>query len=324
MGKKERGVFMDCWVGFDIGGTKCAVCTGVEEAGAPRVLERREIATPDTQAEAMERMCAMALDMTAGCRVLGAGVSTGGPLDRERGVLLNPPNLPGWSGVSWTDRIHEALHAPAFMENDANACALAEWRWGAGQGCRSMAFLTFGTGLGAGLILDGRLYRGACGMAGELGHWRLSDYGPTGYGKEGSFEGFCSGGGIRQLAETLAARQRQKGAPVSMGPGPLTARVVAQAAGKGDPLALEVLDHVARQLGRGLALLVDLLNPERIVIGSVYARCEELLRGGMLRVLEREALPASLAACRILPAALGDQIGDFAALAIAMAGAEQS
>ena len=166
---------------------------------------------------------------------------------------------------------------PPFMENDANACALAEWRWGAGQGCRSMAFLTFGTGLGAGLILDGRLYRGACGMAGELGHWRLSDYGPTGYGKEGSFEGFCSGGGIRQLAETLAAlRERQKGAPVSMGPGPLTARVVAQAAGKGDPLALEVLDHVARQLGRGLALLVDLLNPECIVIGSVYARCEGL------------------------------------------------
>ena len=85
---------MDCWVGFDIGGTKCAVCTGVEEAGAPCVLKRHEIATPATQAEAMERMCAMALDMTEGCRVLGAGVSTGGPLDRARGVLLNPPNLP--------------------------------------------------------------------------------------------------------------------------------------------------------------------------------------------------------------------------------------
>ena len=187
-----------------------------------------------------------------------------------------------------------------------------------------MAFLTFGTGLGAGLILDGRLYRGACGMAGELGHWRLSDYGPTGYGKEGSFEGFCSGGGIRQLAETLALRERQKGAPVFMGPGPLTARAVAEAAGQGDPLALETLEHVARQLGRGLALLLDLLNPERIVIGSIYARCEGLLRDGMLRALEREALPVSLAACRILPAALGDRIGDYAALAIAMAGADRS
>lgn len=128
-------------------------------------------------------------------------------------------------------------------------------------------------------------------MAGELGHWRLSDYGPTGYGKEGSFEGFCSGGGIRQLAETLALRERQKGAPVSMGSGPLTARVVAEAAGRGDPLALEALGHVARQLGRGLALLVDLLNPERIVIGSIYARCEGLLRDGMLRTLRRKRFP---------------------------------
>lgn len=125
---------MDCWVGFDIGGTKCAVCTGVEEAGARRVLDRREIATPAAQAEAMERMCGMALDMTAGCRVLGAGVSTGGPLDRARGVLLNPPNLPGWSGASWTERIAEALGAPAFMENDANACALPN-----GGGARARA-----------------------------------------------------------------------------------------------------------------------------------------------------------------------------------------
>ena len=109
-----------------------------------------------------------------------------------------------------------------------------------------------------------------------------------------------------------------------MGPGPLTARAVAEAAGQGDPLALETLEHVARQLGRGLALLLDLLNPERIVIGSIYARCEGLLRDGMLRALEREALPVSLAACRILPAALGDRIGDYAALAIAMAGADRS
>ena len=125
---------MDCWVGFDIGGTKCAVCTGVEEAGAPRVLDRREIATPTTQAEAMERMCAMALDMTAGCRVLGAGVSTGGPLDRARGVLLNPPNLPGWSGVSWTERIAEALGAPAFMETTPTPAP-----WPNGGGARARA-----------------------------------------------------------------------------------------------------------------------------------------------------------------------------------------
>ena len=131
-------------------------------------------------------------------------------------------------------------------------------------------------------------------------------------------EGFVS------WPKRLPPASGRKGRPYPWAPVRSRPALWHRAAGKGDPLALEVLDHVARQLGRGLALLVDLLNPECIVIGSVYARCEELLRGVMLRVLEREALPASLAACRILPAALGDQIGDFAALAIAMAGAEQA
>ena len=116
------------------------------------------------------------------------------------------------------------------------------------------------------------------------------------------------------------AREKQKGAPVRLDPDALSARAVALAAREGDPLALEILTCSARQLGRGLALLVDLINPERIVIGSVYARCEELMRPEMLRILAAEALPASLAACRVLSAALGDGIGDFAALAIAMAG----
>lgn len=209
------------------------------------------------------------------------------------------------------------------MENDANACALAEWRWGAGQGCRSMAFLTFGTGLGAGLILDGRLYRGACGMAGELGHWRLSDYGPTGYGKEGSFEGFCSGGGIRQLAETLALRERQKGAPFPWvpvrsqpalwqrppggatagagGAGPCGAPAGARTGPAGGPA--EPGAHRDRLY----------LCPLRRTAARRHAAH-----------IAQEALPASLAACRILPAALGDRIGDYAALAIAMAGVEQA
>ena len=125
---------MDCWVGFDIGGTKCAVCTGVEEAGTPCVLKRHEIATPATQAEAMERMCAMALDMTEGCRVLGAGVSTGGPLDRARGVLLNPPNLPGWSGASWTERITRALARPLSCKTTPTPAP-----WPNGGGARARA-----------------------------------------------------------------------------------------------------------------------------------------------------------------------------------------
>ncbi len=313
---------MDVWVGFDVGGTKCAVSVGILRSDMPEIMGRREIPTPAAQEEALEKMCAMARAMAGDNPILGVGISTGGPLDAARGVLRNPPNLPGWSDVSWTEYISSRLNTRARMENDANACALAEWRWGAGRGCKSMAFLTFGTGLGAGLILDGRLYRGATGSAGELGHWRLSEYGPTGYGKVGSFEGFCSGGGIRQLAQTLINRDTQRGVRVNLSQDDLSARTVAQAALNQDPLAQEVFRQSARQLGKGLALLVDLLNLERIVIGSVYARCEKLMREEMMRSLCEEALGEAVDACRVLPAQLGDSIGDYAALAIASSGGE--
>ena len=218
----------------------------------PRVcFERREIATPDTQAEAMERMCAIALDMTAGCRVLGAGGEA--PAVRwtvSGGVLLNPPNLPGWSGASWTERIAEALGAPAYMENDANACALAEWRWGRGPGLpeHGLSHLWDRPGRGADsgrAAVPGRLRHG--GRAGTLAAERLRSHGL----RQG---GLVRGGSVRAAASVSWPKRwpcasGRRVAPVHMGPGPLTARVVAQAAGKGDPLALEVLDHVARQLG---------------------------------------------------------------------------
>jgi glucokinase len=310
---------MSVYVGFDIGGTKCAVSTGREQGGEIEILTRGEAPTPATQEEAMTLMCQMARRQAAGEEILGVGLSAGNPMDASRGCLLNPPNLPGWSGVSLTEWTERELGAPARLENDANACALAEWRWGAGRGARNMVFLTFGTGFGGGLILDGKLYRGATGNAGEVGHWRLAPFGPSGYGKLGSFESFCSGGGIRQLALTVGERYRQNGKPCAyLDFSEISARTVAQAARAGDEAAREVFDLSARMLGEGLSLIVDLINPDAIVIGSIYERCEDLIEPGMRRALNREALPDSAAACRILPAALGDSIGDYAALAIAV------
>jgi glucokinase len=219
--------------------------------------------------------------------------------------------------------LSDALGSPAHLQNDANACALAEWRWGAGRGSRNMIFLTFGTGMGAGLILDGRLYAGTNGMAGEAGHIRLEADGPVGYGKSGSFEGFCSGGGIARLASAAAERM------LAQGPGPLfcrsaadlggiTAETVASAAHRGDPAALEVFETAGKSLGRGLAVLVDLFNPQRIVIGSIYVRQQDLLEPSMLAELEKEALPQALSVCRVLPAGLGENLGNLASLSVAL------
>ena len=210
----------------------------------------------------------------------------------------------------------------AFLQNDANACALAEWRFGAGRGTSDMVFLTFGTGLGAGIIANGRLLGGRSGMGGECGHIRLAPSGPVGYGKAGSFEGFCSGGGIAQLGRFRAEAALKAGRPLPWCPTEadlpsVSAKTIGDAADRGDSDALAVYEESGRRLGEGLSILIDILNPECIVIGSIFARSEHLLRPSMERVIAAEALPQSASVCRVVPAQLGEAIGDIASLAIA-------
>ncbi len=305
-------------LGVDIGGTKCAVCIGRYEGDTLKVENKQAIPTdlavsPETM---LSRLMTLADGLLKGASPRAIGVSCGGPLSSATGRVLGPPNLPGWNDVPVVALINAHYGVPVALRNDADAGALAEWRWGAGKGCRHMAFLTFGTGLGAGLILNGKLYSGACDMGGEVGHIRLADYGPVGYGKSGSFEGFCSGGGIAQLAELYARECRQQGHAPGYPEG-ASAKEVAEAARAGDPTALQVFDTCAHQLGRGLSVLIDILNPERIVIGSLFGRCHDLLWEKTAAVIAAEALPASAAACQVVPAALGESIGDYAALAVA-------
>lgn len=255
--------------------------------------------------------------------VISFGISCGGPLDSKRGLILSPPNLPGWDKIPITGIIEKEFGIKTYLENDANACAIAEWKFGAGQGCQNMIFLTFGTGLGAGLILDGKLYRGTNDMAGEVGHIRLEEDGPIGYGKAGSFEGFCSGGGIAQLAKIEAYRRLDKNLPISFLSNKdniedITARDVGIAAGEGDEVAIEILQTSGRYLGMGLSILIDILNPQRIIIGSIFARCQEFLQPMAEEIIQKEALELSYKECQILPAGLGEKIGDYACLAVAL------
>jgi len=317
---------MGVLVGVDIGGTKCAVSIGRESGSVIDVAARHAFPTLPTPEATMAEIAGAIerLSRESGDAALDAvGISCGGPLDSRAGVVLSPPNLPGWDHVDVVTPLRARFGVPVGLRNDADACALAEWTWGAGRGCHSMIFLTFGTGMGAGLILNGQLYTGANGMAGEVGHVRLADDGPVGYGKAGSFEGFCSGAGIARLARAMAAARLNAGGAPLYCPTPtdlpgVTARKVGEAARQGDGLALEVIDVVGRHLGRGLAMLVDILNPELIVIGSIYARQRSLLEPIALRELRKEALPLALEVCRVVPAALGEQIGDLASLSVAL------
>ncbi|MBQ7152502.1 MAG: ROK family protein [Clostridia bacterium] len=251
------------------------------------------------------------------------GVSCGGPLDEQKGLILSPPNLIGWDRVPIVEELEKRFSCPAHLCNDANACALAEWRFGAGVGTKNMIFLTFGTGMGAGLIIDGKLYAGTNGNAGEVGHIRLAQTGPVGYGKAGSFEGFCSGGGLRQIGRSFALEKLQVGkscayCPTKQDLEHISAKAIADAADAGDETALAVYHFCGEMLGYGLSILIDILNPEVIAIGSIFARSENLLRESAERVIAENALAVSAGVCRIVPVALAEKIGDFAAIAVAM------
>ncbi|MDX2032014.1 MAG: ROK family protein [Blastocatellia bacterium] len=304
-------------LGLDVGGTKTAVLEGTREA---HILQRAEFLTEAWRPfdEVFPRLCAL-IDETraraaeAGREATAISVSIGGPLRIAEGVLLDPPHLPGWHGVRLRDRLRERFPAlPVFVEHDGNAGALAEFHFGAGRnrpGLRHLVFLTFGTGLGAGLIVNGQVLHGASDTAGEVGHLRLSFEGPVGFGKAGSWEGFASGAGLVELAARMFPARWRTQTPIR----DLVAAMLAD-----DPDALAVAEEAGRWMGRGIALLVDTLNPQLIVLGTLGVVLGERVLGPARRALAEEALPAAVAACNIVPAALGTSIGDVAALMAAI------
>lgn len=321
--------------GFDIGGTKCAVVLGkTVVTGELLLVDKISVPTDKPAHEMISYLFTMletilSKNNTGIEEVDGIGISCGGPLSSKRGIILSPPNLPGWDNIPIVQMVEERFGKKAFLQNDANACAVAEWKYGAGKGYNNLIFLTFGTGMGAGLILDGKLYSGISDLAGEVGHLRLSDNGPVGFGKAGSFEGYCSGGGIAQIGQVKAREKIQLGEQVSFCSGlpdlvNITAKSIAMAAQAGDPVAIEVYKICAVHLGKALALLVDILNPELIILGSIYGRAQSLLEPAMLDALKNESIKDSFAACRIVPAGLHENIGDMAALSLAQMSREKN
>ena len=313
-------------LGFDIGGTKCAVTTAKWDGEQIILLKKQKVKTnhnisADKMLEELILLADTILEKTPDC----IGISCGGPLDSEKGIIINPPNLPQWKNVHIVSKLQNHYGVPVHLQNDANACALAEWKFGCGVGYKNIVFLTFGTGLGAGLIFDGKLYNGTNGNAGEIGHIRMEKEGPVGFGKAGSLEGFCSGGGIAQLGCHKALEAMDRGVTPAYwreGENNITAESVAKAALSGDKTALEVYRISGEYLGKGLSLLIDILNPEVIIIGSIFTRNHNLLWDSAKAQIKKEALENSASCCKILPSVLGEKIGDYAAIATALSGVD--
>jgi glucokinase len=312
------------WIGVDIGGTKTAI---VLSRRLPDVIERLQFPTlpakgPDRALSLIDKGIVAILKKhgLSKSTIRGIGVSCGGPLDRVRGIIQSPPNLASWIDVPIKAILERQFGVRCNVENDANAGAVAEHRYGAGHGCDNMVFLTMGTGLGAGIIVDGRLYRGIDDLAGEIGHVRLTRGGPIGYRKRGSVEGWASGGGMAQVAARIVAehRRRRQRSVLMTHRGTLTARDVCAAAKRGDAVAMQIVRQTGERLGQVLAMLVDILNPQAIVVGGIAMRTSDMILGPAREVIAREALPASARSCRVVPAGLGERIGDVAALCVAV------
>jgi len=317
-------------LGIDIGGTKSGVLLAEVNGGEVNFLDRRTFPTVHGQgADAvLDKLVSESNDMLLSQKVdkkdiVAAGINCGGPLDSKKGIILCPPNLPDWVNVPVVSILTERLGIPCFLQNDANAGALAEYLFGAGKGYENLMFLTFGTGMGAGLVLNGRLYAGTNDMAGEVGHIRLAEYGPVGFAKAGSFEGFCSGGGLAQLGKTMALEKLQAGVSPAYCPSfsdmeSITAKTIADAARARDETAQAVFRLCGQKLGQALSLFIDILNPELILLGSIYGRCEDLLAEEMNRVIASETIPFARAVCRVLPCGLGESVNEYEAVAIAV------
>ena len=315
-------------LGFDIGGTKCAIVLGKQIEDSIAIVSKKMMPTNKPPYEMIEVLFSETEMLLTEQGIMleqikGIGISCGGPLNSKQGIIVAPPNLPGWVDVPIVSLTEKRFGIKAFLQNDANACAVAEWKYGAGRGYENLIFLTFGTGMGAGLILDNKLYSGTNDLAGEVGHLRLSEMGPVGFGKAGSFEGWCSGGGLAQIAQVKVREKLQVGEKVSFCNSlddlpTLTAKMVAEAAYAGDVLAIDIYRTCGFYLGRGLSLLIDMLNPQLIIIGSIFGRAQDLLVPYMNEVIQQEAISQSYKHCKIAPAGLKEHIGDYAALSLAV------
>ena len=294
--------------GISIGGTKTAVTHAFYDGKFSSIEKEVFISYPDNPEKEMKEIYSLIDKFAYPVDVIS--IAVGGPLDINKGLLLKPPHLPGFDNYPIVDVLKEKYHTDVYMLNDADACALAEHRFGVGQGYKNMAYLTFGTGIGSGLILNNKLYTGQNGMAGEIGHVRLSESGPIGYDKAGSVEGFVAGGNIPLWAKDFI---KDKNTTLSKYQN-LTTKDIANEAKLGDKVAIEIFDEVAKRLGESISILIDVLNLDLVVIGGIYPRCLDLLENKVLQAVKNNAIRNNYNACKIVPSKLQEEIDDYSSL----------
>jgi glucokinase len=313
-------------LGVDVGGTNVVVGTVAEDGSALYGLQKERTRTTDGP-EAVVQQIAMMVERsleatgTALARddlnVVGVGIGSPGPLDTKRGVVLTTPNL-GWTNFPLRDRVSEAVDLPATLDNDANCAIFGEWWRGAARGGRVVVGLTVGTGIGGGIVLDGRIFHGASDIAGEFGHMSIDSTGRRcKCGNYGCLEAYASGSAIADRAVEGIEVGAETRLPeyVNGELDTITAQVVYDAAHDGDEYALEVIEDTARFLGTGVANLINIFNPEIAVICGGVTAAGERLFGPLRKEVALRAFKPAVDVCRIVPGDLPGTAGVYGAVA---------
>ncbi len=304
---------------FDIGGTKTSALLATYICGSDQLPQILSIKTRQTiHGTLTHRQIASFLQSLGEDAIKGqidfrpdvVGASVGGPLSLKQRRLINPPHLPGWESLPLEDILEKSFGVPAFMEHDGNTGALAEYYFGAGRGCDNMIFLTLGTGIGAGFILDRKLYRGSTDSAGEIGHLKLADDGPMAFGKKACSESFCSGSGMVKLARWLF--------PEEDWGDKLTAKDLIQMSEEGHESAHKVVTLATRKTGELISLLTDTLNPDRIVLGSLGYYSSDIYIQNIRRYVSWDTLPEAASHVQIIKNELKDKLQPTAAVMAAL------
>jgi glucokinase len=295
-------------LGLDIGGTKCCVLAGTADGGVTERVEWPSQAERGPGPMLAEIEAETARLAAARPPVVAIGVSIGGPLDAENGVVHSPPNLPGWEGIELRRLLQERFAVPVAVEHDAAACALAEFEWGRLRQPHRLVYLTCATGFGAGMVFDGRPYYGAFGRSPEIGHVLLDPDGPAAFGIQGCAEAFCS---ARSLGRIAAWRYPARW------PEPPEPRQIQELAAEGDADAVAIIALNARMTGRVCALIADFLHPDLIVLGSLSLYLGTPWVEAVRQECRRLALAEAAAHCTIDSPRLGTRLQDLSALAAA-------
>ncbi len=310
-------------IGIDIGGTKLATVVADKDGNILQKVRKPTESEkgPNHAVQLLLGMVNEVLDL-GGLRredISGIGVSCGGPLDTKTGIIYSPPNLPGWDALPLKEMIESEFHIPTIIENDANASALAEARFGGGRGYDYVLYMTMSTGIGGGIVANGEIYHGANDCAGEVGHQILLPDGPLcGCGQHGCLEALCSGPSIARRAQEATANQPETRI-LALADGQIDrvrSEHVLQAARDGDALAIALVEKTAYYMGWGIANLVNILNPQIVLLVTIAVAAGDLLLDPIRRTVTEMAMQRPREAVKIMPAELGDSIGDLAAISL--------